>query len=186
MLATQSALTKDSPPNFALEINPELPLQSELPAQLGIDLAHCQQQAENAIHNSHGSLQIFQGEIMSTKYFDGIAAEIDESLQETGMVSLVDLARRFKLGSDLMQSTILSHLGKEIKGQFEAGILTTDVYHARIKAQVKLFLIYLEFSHSHHENIGPSISRTKDQVCSPICNLIFSLVLFSAMKLERY
>ena len=111
-------------------------MQSDLPAQLGVDLAYCQQQTELAVENSRGTMQIVQGEIMTKAYFDSIAAEIEESLQESGMLTLVDLARRFKLGSEMMQEVIHSHLGKEINGQFESGILTTDAYHARIKAQV--------------------------------------------------
>ena len=73
---------------------------------------------------------------MSNGYFDSVAAEVEELLQESGMISMVDLARRFKLGSELMQSVIQSHLGQDIKGQLDSGILTTDTYNERVKAQV--------------------------------------------------
>ena len=111
-------------------------LQSDLPAQLGVDLAYCQQQAEAAVRDSQGAMQMAQGEIITSHYFDSIAAEIEESLQESGMLTLVDLARKFKLGSELMQQVIQSHLGKEITGHLESSILTTSIFQARIKAQV--------------------------------------------------
>ncbi len=47
-----------------------------------------------------------------------------------------DMARRFKLGSELMQATITAQLGRAIHGSLEAGILHTSVYLARVKSQV--------------------------------------------------
>lgn len=55
------------------------------------------------------------------------------------MVALGDMARRFKLSSELMQTTISARLGKAIPGHLEAGVLYTAVYLARIKAQVNSF-----------------------------------------------
>ena len=56
-------------------------MQADLPAQLGVDLAHCERQAQQAVEQSRGSMQIVQGEIITSAYFDGLAAEIDELLQ---------------------------------------------------------------------------------------------------------
>ena len=56
-------------------------MQTDLPAQLGVDLAHCERQAQQAVEQSGGSMQIVQGEIITRGYFDGLAAEVDELLQ---------------------------------------------------------------------------------------------------------
>ena len=56
--------------------------------------------------------------------------------QDSGVVSLGDMARRFKLGSELMQATITARVGRAINGRLESGILYTPMYIARIKSQV--------------------------------------------------
>ena len=58
--------------------------------------------------------------------------------QESGVVSIGDMARRFKLGSELMQATITARLGSAINGRLESGILYTPMYLARIKSQVRV------------------------------------------------
>ena len=59
-------------------------MQADLPAQLGVDLAHCERQAQQAVEQSGASMQIVQGEIITSAYFDGLAAEVDELLQVRG------------------------------------------------------------------------------------------------------
>ena len=57
-------------------------------------------------------------------------------LQDTGVVLMGDMARRFKLGSELMQATITARLGGAINGRLESGILYTPMYIERVKSQV--------------------------------------------------
>lgn len=57
-------------------------------------------------------------------------------IQDSGVVEVGDMARRFKLGSELMQGTISSRLGSSIQGRLESGILYTALYIAKIKSQV--------------------------------------------------
>lgn len=52
------------------------------------------------------------------------------------MVVMGNMARRFKLGSELMLTTVSSRLGTTIHGRLDSGILYTAAYIARIKAQV--------------------------------------------------
>ena len=54
------------------------------------------------------------------------------------MVAMSDMARRFKLGSELLLSAITARLGTIVHGRLESGILYTAAYIARIKAQVGL------------------------------------------------
>ena len=46
------------------------------------------------------------------------------------------MARRFKLGSEVMQSVITARLNSAIRGRLESGILFTAMYISRIKSQV--------------------------------------------------
>jgi len=52
-----------------------------LPAQLAVDLVHCERAAQQAVTDSNGQLRILQGELITVEYFDNLAAEIDEILQ---------------------------------------------------------------------------------------------------------
>jgi hypothetical protein len=65
--------------------------QADLPAQLGVDLTHCERQAVCAVEASNGTLQIVQGELMEQSYFDGISAEIDELLQASSSFPAIEL-----------------------------------------------------------------------------------------------
>ena len=62
-------------------------MQVDLPSQLGLDLVHCERAAEAVVAAGGGGITLAQGELFSTAYFDNLAAEVDEGLQETGVVS---------------------------------------------------------------------------------------------------
>lgn len=58
----------------------------ELPALIGVDLVHCERQGAALVAESDGAVMEAQGELITTQYFDSIAAEINDLLQvrETG------------------------------------------------------------------------------------------------------
>ena len=56
-------------------------MQVNLPAQLAVDLLHCERAARQAVAESSGQLRLVQGELIAAEYFDNLAAEIDEILQ---------------------------------------------------------------------------------------------------------
>jgi E3 UFM1-protein ligase 1 len=56
-------------------------MQVELPALLGVDLVHCERQAEAAVAQSGGELQLVQGELITVTYFDALAADVADSLR---------------------------------------------------------------------------------------------------------
>ena len=56
-------------------------MQVNLPAQLAVDLVHCERAAQRAVSESNGRLRIVQGELITVEYFDNLAVEIDEILQ---------------------------------------------------------------------------------------------------------
>lgn len=44
-------------------------------------MVHCEKQAQSFVEECNGQVQIIQGELMTTEYFDGVAAEVEELLQ---------------------------------------------------------------------------------------------------------
>ncbi|DBB10622.1 TPA: hypothetical protein ACH3X3_007133 [Trebouxia sp. C0006] len=108
-----------------------------LPAQLAVDLLHCERAAQQAVAESNGQLRVVQGELITVEYFDNLAAEIDEILQAGGGIPLGDLAAQFALGSELLMSVVTPRMNKTIHGRLEGGLLYTSAYIARIKAQIR-------------------------------------------------
>ncbi|KAA6426767.1 MAG: hypothetical protein FRX49_03092 [Trebouxia sp. A1-2] len=108
-----------------------------LPAQLAVDLLHCERAAQQAVAESNGRLRVVQGELITLDYFDNLAAEIDEILQAGGVIPLADLAAQFALGSELLMSVVAPRMNKTIHSRLEAGLLYTSAYIARIKAQIR-------------------------------------------------
>ncbi|KAL3152351.1 hypothetical protein ABBQ32_001414 [Trebouxia sp. C0010 RCD-2024] len=108
-----------------------------LPAQLAVDLLHCEHAAQQAVAESNGQLRLVQGELITVEYFDNLAAEIDEILQAGGVVPLATLAAQFTLGSELLMSVVTARINKTIHGRLEGGLLYTSAYIARIKSQMR-------------------------------------------------
>jgi hypothetical protein len=59
-------------------------------------------------------------------------------LQESGVVSISNLARQFQLAGELVLSIITPRMGTLVQGRLESGLIFTPAYIARIKAQVCL------------------------------------------------
>jgi len=53
----------------------------DLPPLLGVDLVHCEREAGAAVAAAAGAMRLVQGELVTDAYFDGVADEIDETLQ---------------------------------------------------------------------------------------------------------
>lgn len=64
-------------------------------------------------------------------------ANAPPTLQESGVLSLADLAVAYSLNTELLRSTISSRMGSIIKGQLEGGLLYTPAYVRNIKAQLR-------------------------------------------------
>ena len=78
------SLTKPGPTTSASNRPPP---QVDLPGQLALDLVHCERAADAVVAAGTGGITLAQGELFSAAYFDGLAAEVDEGLQEAGVVS---------------------------------------------------------------------------------------------------
>jgi hypothetical protein len=53
---------------------------------LNVDLIYCQRHAEALAAECPKEYVIEQGEVLTPQYFDAVAAEVNEVLQETGQV----------------------------------------------------------------------------------------------------
>ncbi|PPS07665.1 hypothetical protein GOBAR_AA12983 [Gossypium barbadense] len=102
----------------------------------GVDLYHVEKQAQHVVSEDPG-LMLIQGEIISQSYWDSVAEEINERLQECSQIALAELAAQLYVGSELVASVLEPRLGTLVKGRLEGGQLYTPAYIARVSAMVR-------------------------------------------------
>ncbi|VVB04643.1 unnamed protein product [Arabis nemorensis] len=108
----------------------------DLADTIGVDLYHVEKQAQDVVLNDPG-LMLVQGEIISQTYWDSIAEEINERLQECSQIAVAELAGQLQVGSELVQSVLEPRLGTLVKARLEGGQLYTPAYVARVTAMVR-------------------------------------------------
>ncbi|WJZ88804.1 hypothetical protein VitviT2T_008073 [Vitis vinifera] len=102
----------------------------------GVDLYHVENQAQCIVSDDPG-LTLIQGEIISDSYWDNVAEEINERLQECSQIALAELAAQLHVGSELLTSMLELRMGTMVKGRLEGGQLYTPVYVARVSSMVR-------------------------------------------------
>ncbi|CAI8596846.1 unnamed protein product [Vicia faba] len=102
----------------------------------GVDLYYVEKLAQSII-TDHGELMLTEGEIVTESYWDSIAEEINERLQECSQIALTELAVQLNVGLDLIASVLEPRLGTIVKGRLEGGQLYTPAYVARVSAMVR-------------------------------------------------
>ncbi|XAR59030.1 hypothetical protein NMG60_11014646 [Bertholletia excelsa] len=102
----------------------------------GVDLYHVEKQAQHVVSNDT-SLMLINGEVISSSYWDTVAEEVNERLQECSQIALAELAAQLQVGSELIASVLEPRLGTLVKGRLEGGQLYTPAYVARVNAMVR-------------------------------------------------
>lgn len=102
----------------------------------GVDLYHVETQAQHVVSND-SSLMLINGDIISSSYWDNIAEEINERLQECSQIALAELAAQLQVGSELIATVLEPRLGTLVKGRLEGGQLYTPAYVARVSTMVR-------------------------------------------------
>ncbi|KAF8397566.1 hypothetical protein HHK36_016486 [Tetracentron sinense] len=102
---------------------------------IGVDLYHVEKQAQRIVADDSG-LMLIQGEIISESYWDTVAEEINERLQECSQIALAELAAQLHVSSELIVTVLEPRLETVVKGRLEGGQLYTPVYVTRVSAMV--------------------------------------------------
>lgn len=76
----------------------------------GVDLYHVEKQAQQVIAD-HPEMMLVQGEILSESYWDSVAEETNERLQECSQIALTELAAQLNVGLELVASMLEPRLG---------------------------------------------------------------------------
>ncbi|KAE8666675.1 E3 UFM1-protein ligase 1-like protein [Hibiscus syriacus] len=99
----------------------------------GVDLYHIEKQAHHVVAEDPG-LMLVQGEIISQSYWDTVAEEINDRLQECSQIALAELAAQLHVGSELVASVLEPRLGTLVP--CFPGLLL-PAYIARVSAMVR-------------------------------------------------
>ncbi|XP_065866295.1 E3 UFM1-protein ligase 1 homolog [Euphorbia lathyris] len=102
----------------------------------GVDLYHVEKQAQHVV-SEHPEFMLIQGEIISQAYWDNVAEEINERLQECSQIALAEIAAQLNVGSQLVSSMLEARLGSLVRGRLEGGQLYTPAYVARVNSMVR-------------------------------------------------
>ncbi|KAK6935941.1 E3 UFM1-protein ligase 1 [Dillenia turbinata] len=103
---------------------------------IGVDLYHVEKQAQLVVSDDL-TLMLVQGEIISHSYWDFVAEEINERLQECSQIALAELAAQLNIGTELVTIVLEPRLGTIVKGRLEGGQLYTPIYVACVGAIVR-------------------------------------------------
>lgn len=76
----------------------------------GVDLYHVEKQAQYIVSND-SLLMLINGEIITSFYWDTVAEEINERLQECSQIALAELAAQYQVGSELLVTVLEPRLG---------------------------------------------------------------------------
>ena len=112
----------------------------DLPPALGVDLVHCERAARAYVAASRGAVEEIQGELLSQQYFDEVAVEVRELLQQQGRVGLGELALRYNISAEMAGREVGKRVGpgRAIpSGRLEGGLLYTEAYIGRLRAQLR-------------------------------------------------
>ncbi|PON89574.1 E3 UFM1-protein ligase [Trema orientale] len=108
----------------------------DLADTVGVDLYYVEKQAHQIVSDEPG-LMLIQGEVISQSYWDNVADEVNDRLQECSQIALAELAAQLQVGSELIASMLEPRLGTLVKGRLEGGQLYTPAYVARVSAMVR-------------------------------------------------
>ncbi|KAM6578728.1 hypothetical protein CsatB_030565 [Cannabis sativa] len=108
----------------------------DLADTIGVDLYYVEKHAHQIVLEEPG-LMLIQGEVISQSYWDSVAEEINDRLQESSQIALAELAAQLQVGSELIASMLEPRLGTLVKGRLEGGQLYTPAYVARVSAMVR-------------------------------------------------
>lgn len=134
-----------TPAQISREIRDELYVHGgrvnivDLQQSINVDLVHVENKA-NEIAKSDKGVQLVLGQLIDDSYLDRLAEEVNDKLQEAGLMSISELCKNYDLPGDLLSEELSKRLGKLIQGemdQYNRGVIFTPAFVARHKARIR-------------------------------------------------
>ncbi|CAI5685504.1 unnamed protein product [Oreochromis niloticus] len=134
-----------TPAQISREIRDELYVHGgrinivDLQQIINVDWVHVENRA-NEIAKSDKGVQLVLGQLIDDTYLNHLAEEVNDKLQEAGMISIAELCKSYDLPGDFLTEELSKRLGKIIQGemdQYNRGVIFTPAFVARHKARIQ-------------------------------------------------
>ncbi|XP_014215806.1 E3 UFM1-protein ligase 1 homolog [Copidosoma floridanum] len=134
-----------TPQHLSKEIKDELYIHggrvnlTDLANILNVDLSHIYKIAID-IEKHDKELKIVLGQLIDSNYMAKVAEEVSDKLNNTGVISIMDLTLHYNLPADFLQPLIEKELGKTIFGKQDSQdprIIYNQGYIARNEAKIR-------------------------------------------------
>ncbi|XP_061756366.1 E3 UFM1-protein ligase 1 isoform X1 [Nerophis ophidion] len=111
----------------------------ELQQIVNVDWVHVENKA-NDIARTDKNIQLVLGQLIDNTYLNHLAEEINDKLQETGLISIAELCKSYDLPGDFLTEELTKRLGRVIQGEMDQsnqGVIFTPAFVARHKAKIR-------------------------------------------------
>nr|CAG4641501.1 EOG090X0267 [Eurycercus lamellatus] len=134
-----------TPQQLSKEISDELYLHggrinlTELVQILNISFHAIETRAHDIVQ-SNSEIHLVSGQLIDDSYIDRVAEEINETLQHSGQIVLVELTKQYELPIEFLLQQLVSRIGTIIQGQqdkHDHHVFFTEGFLARNKARVR-------------------------------------------------
>lgn len=106
---------------------------------INVDWVHVESRASDIAKSDKG-VQLVLGQLIDDVYLDRLAEEVNDKLQEAGLISIAELCKNYDLPGDFLTEELSKRLGKLIQGemdQYNRGLIFTPAFVARHKARIR-------------------------------------------------
>uniref|UniRef100_A0A8C7P1N2 E3 UFM1-protein ligase 1 n=1 Tax=Oncorhynchus mykiss TaxID=8022 RepID=A0A8C7P1N2_ONCMY len=106
---------------------------------INVDWVHVEARA-NDIARSDKSVQLVLGQLIDENYLNRVSEEVNDKLQEAGLVNIPELCKNYDLPGDFLTEELSKRLGKVIQGQmdeYNRGVLFTPAFVSRHRARIR-------------------------------------------------
>ncbi|XP_040921074.1 E3 UFM1-protein ligase 1 [Toxotes jaculatrix] len=106
---------------------------------INVDWVHVENRASDIAKSDKG-VQLVLGQLIDDTYLDRLAEEVNDKLQEAGLISIAELCKSYDLPGDFLTEELSKRLGKLIQGemdQYNRGVIFTPAFVARHKARIR-------------------------------------------------
>lgn len=134
-----------TPAQISREIRDELYVHGgrvnivDLQKILNVEWVHVESRASE-IAKSDKTVQLVLGQLIDITYLNSIAEDVNDKLQEAGLISITELCKTYDLPGDFLTEELSKRLGKEIQGEmdpYNKGIIFTPAFVSRHKARIR-------------------------------------------------
>ncbi|KAK1889189.1 E3 UFM1-protein ligase 1 [Dissostichus eleginoides] len=134
-----------TPSQISREIRDELYVHGgrinivDLQQIINVDWVHVENRASDIAKYDKG-VQLVLGQLIDDSYLDRLAEEVNDKLQEAGLISIAELCKNYDLPGDVLNEELTKRLGKLIQGEmdeYNRGVIFTPAFVARHKARIR-------------------------------------------------